>query len=149
MPNNKYNCTLISAACCSFLAALLHLSCIWFGPDLYSAIGAGEVIAHMAAAGDLYPTIVTLVITAILAVWGAYALSGAGVLPSLPFKWTILCSITAFYLLRGIAFAPMQIWLPGRSMNLWFWSSSICFDIGLLHIAGLRQIWSRHRCCEP
>jgi len=140
---NHYNWTLIIAACCSLLAALLHLGCIWFGPSWYRTLGAGEAMAQMAAAGDLYPTAVTLIISAILAVWAAYALSGAGVLPPLPFLRIALCAITAFYLLRGVAFEPMQVWFPGRSASFWVWSSSICFIIGVIHIMGLQQIWTR------
>ncbi|WP_199899933.1 hypothetical protein [Asaia prunellae] len=99
-------------------------------------------MAQMAAAGDLYPTSVTLIISAILAVWATYALSGAGVLPPLPFLRIALCAITAFYLLRGVVFEPMQVWFPGRSASFWVWSSSICFIIGVIHIVGLRQIWT-------
>ncbi|RUT24445.1 hypothetical protein C0V97_16615 [Asaia sp. W19] len=143
--NTHRSWTLIAAACCSLLAALVHLGCIWIGPSWYRTMGAGETIARMAAAGDSYTTVITLIIATILTVWGAYALSGAGVLPALPFLRPALCAITAFYLLRGVAFAPMQLWFPGRSAHFWLWSSSICFIIGVLHLAGLHQIWSRLR----
>lgn len=137
------NWTLIVAACCSLSAALAHLGCIWFGPSWYRALGAGEAMAQMAAAGNLYPTVITLTISAVLAAWGAYALSGAGVLPRLPLLRLALCAIAAVYILRGLAFVPMQIWMPGRSTSFWLWSSSICLTIGLIHIVGLRQVWSR------
>ncbi|GBQ13763.1 hypothetical protein [Swaminathania salitolerans] len=143
MRKNRLSRMLVLAACCSFAGALLHLGCIWFGAAWYRWLGAGEAIARMAAAGEAYPTVITLCIAGILLVWGGYALSGAGVLPRLPLLRIALCAITAFYLLRGLAFAPMQIWFPGRSTAFWWWSSTICFTFGVLHLAGLRQVWSR------
>lgn len=139
----SFNWTLIAAACCSLLAALAHLGCIAFGPSWYRALGAGESMARMAAAGDSYPTVITLAIAAVLGVWSAYALSAAGVLPRLPLLRPALCAITAVYLLRGLAFVPMQIWMPGRSMRFWLWSSAICLAIAALHVIGLYQTWQR------
>ncbi|QBG96613.1 hypothetical protein [Xanthomonas oryzae] len=138
---DNHNWALIVAACCSFLASLVHLGCIWFGPSWYRALGAGEGMAQMAAAGHWYPSVITFTIAAVLAAWGAYALSGAGVLPRLPLLRITLCAITAVYLLRGFALVPMQIWMPGRSNSFWLWSSFICLTIGVFHIVGLRQIW--------
>ena len=142
MDDNR-NRALIVAAGCSFSAALVHLGCIWFGPSWYRALGAGEPMAQMAAAGHWYPTTIALAIAAVLAIWGAYALSGAGVLPRLPLLRFVLCAIAAVYLLRGLAFVPIQIGMPGRSTAFWLWSSGICLAIGAVHVVGLRQAWSR------
>jgi hypothetical protein len=143
MMEESRNWALIAAACSSLLAAAAHLGCIAFGPSWYRALGAGESMARMAASGDWYPTVITLGIAAVLGVWGAYALSGAGVLPHLPLLRPALCVITAIYLLRGLAFVPMQLGMPGRSTSFWLWSSAICLAIGALHLIGLYQTWRR------
>lgn len=143
MIEESRNGALVAAAGCSLLAAAAHLGCIALGPSGYRALGAGESMARMAAAGHWYPTVITLAIAAVLGVWGAYALSGAGVLPHLPLLRPALCVITAVYLLRGLAFVPMRIAMPGRSTSFWLWSSAICLAIAALHLIGLIQSWRR------
>lgn len=134
---------LIAGAMLSALAALLHLGCILFGASWYRFFGAGERMAQMAIAGSWYPTIVTLIIAAILATWSLYALSGAGVIPRLPLLRLALCAITAVYLLRGIAVLPIIAFYPDKGTLFWWWSSGICLSIGLVHLAGLAQVWTR------
>ena len=124
MQKNKL---LIAAAICSGVAALLHLGCIVFGGDWYRFFGAGEQMAQMAEAGHIYPTIVTLVIVTLLAIWSLYALSGAGVILRLPLLRLALCIIAAIYLLRGIAFIPLMPMFPGNSLIFWVVSSTTCF----------------------
>lgn len=133
---------LVLAGAVSFLAALLHLACIVGGSRWYRAMGAGERMAALASRGDVRPAVVTLAIAAILVVWGLYAWSGAGLLPRLPLLKVALCAVTAVYLLRGVAFLPLQTYFPGNSGAFWFWSSAICLGMGLLHLLGLRQVWS-------
>ena len=137
------NYFLIAAASLSAFAAALHLCCIAFGATWYRFFGAGERMARLASARSWYPTIVTSAIAAVLATWSLYALSGAGVIPRLPFTRAALCIITGIYLLRGAAVLPMAALLPGRSTSFWWWSSAICLSIGLVHLVGLRQAWSR------
>ncbi|XQF93747.1 hypothetical protein ACOBV9_08810 [Pseudoalteromonas espejiana] len=60
-------------------------------------------MAQLAEQGSTYPTYVTLAIAVIIALWGLYGLSGAGVILKLPLLKTALALITAIYLLRGIA----------------------------------------------
>ena len=43
------------------------------------------------------------------AIWAAYALSGAGVLPKLPLLQIALCAIAGVYLLRGVAGIPIAV----------------------------------------
>lgn len=134
---------LVIGAAFSGTAALLHLACIAFGAPWYRFMGAGEHMAQMAMAGHWYPTVVTLAIAAMLAVWALYALSGAGVIPRLPLLRVALCAITAVYLLRAVGFVPLMRYLPDNSMTFWVVSSGICLMIGLVHAVGLWQTWSR------
>ena len=134
---------LLAAAACSGIAALLHLGCIVFGAPWYRFFGAGERMAQLAEAGNRYPAYVSLFIAAVLAAWALYALSGAGMLPRLPFVRAVLCAITAIYLMRGLAVLPLLLFTRGRSTAFWWWSSAICLAIGTLHLLGLRQAWTQ------
>lgn len=134
---------LMAGAALSALAALLHLGCIVFGAPWYRALGAGERMAQWDIAGHWYPTVATLVISGMLLVWSAFALSGAGMIRKLPLTRLALCAITAIYLLRGVASAPLKAYFPGNSATFWFWSSAICLGFGLVHLIGLRQVWAR------
>lgn len=138
MPTNYF---LIAGGALSAIAALAHLGCIIFGASWYRFFGAGEKMVQMVEAGSSRPTRVTLLVAAVLLGWAAYALSGAGVIPRLPFLRLILCAITAVYLLRGLLFFLLIPYFPGNSMTFWLWSAAICLGIGLLHLAGLVQAW--------
>ncbi|MEN1927326.1 hypothetical protein [Luteimonas qiangzhengi] len=139
-PTNKL---LVLGAALSGLAALMHLACLVVGAPLFRLLGAGEQMAQLYLAGHWYPTAVTLVIAGVLAAWSAYALSGAGVIRKLPLRRTALCAITAIYIVRGVAFAPVMAYFPGNSMTFWVVSSAICLLIGIVHLVGLRQSWGR------
>ena len=137
------NRPLVVAGAASFAAAALHLACIVGGAPWYRALGAGERMAQMAASGHWYPPTSAAVIAAILATWGAYAWSGAGLVRRLPLLRTGLVVITTIYLVRGVAFAPLQPYFPGNSTLFWLVSSGICLGIGVLHALGLRRAWAR------
>ena len=137
------NTYLLTGASLSATAALLHLGCIAFGPSWYRFFGAGERMAQLAAAGDIFPTLVTAGIAVVLTLWSLYALSGAGVILRLPLLRTGLCVITGIYLLRGISGFWLAAMAPGeRSVAFWCWSSVICLAIGALYLLGTRQAWT-------
>ncbi len=139
--NSTYNSYLVAGAALSALAALLHIGCIVFGAPWYRFFGAGERMAQLAAAGSAFPAVVTACIATVLMVWAVYALSGAGVIARLPLLKPVLLVITGIYLLRGAAVLPMSAMMPGRSSAFWWWSSGICFAIGLVHAIGLGSAW--------
>lgn len=142
---NKNN-QLIIGGYLSFFAALLHVSCIFGGPDWYLFFGAGERMAQLAAQGDPYPTIVTLIVASILVGWGLYALSGAGVIFKLPLLKTCLVLITAVYLVRGVAgligpFFTSDPVVHQNSMTFWIVSSIICCIYGVFYLLGTAKLW--------
>jgi len=133
---------LVTAAVLSGTAALAHVGCIIFGAPWYRFFGAGEKMARMAEAGSPVPALVTAGIAGVLALWAAYALSGAGVLPRLPLLRLVLCLVTGVYLLRGLAGLVLAAVAPGeRSVEFWCWSSLICLAIAVVHFVGLRKAW--------
>lgn len=127
----------------SVVAALLHIACIFGGPEWYRFFGAGEDMARAAARGDLRPTLITLGIATILLIWAAYAFSGAGSLPRLPLLRTGLIAITTIYLLRGLFFVPFHLWRPQHSDGFAIWSSLIVLVYGAAYAAGTFKAW-RH-----
>ena len=137
------NRTLVLAGAGSLAASVLHLACIAGGAEWYRFFGAGERMARMAERGHWYPTVLTLGIAAVLGAWALYAWSGAGLIPRLPLLRPALCVITGVYLLRALAFVPLQPFFPGNSAAFWYWSSGVCLVLGLLHALGLRQVWPR------
>jgi hypothetical protein len=135
------NIPLAIGALLSAVAALLHLGIIAGGPAWYRFFGAGERFARAAERRQWYPAVVTLGIAAVLFAWSMYALAGAGVVKPLPFLKAALVAITAVYLVRGIAFAPLVVAKGGRITPFVAWSSLICFGYGVVHLVGLVQRW--------
>jgi hypothetical protein len=124
--------------------AAIHLGCIVGGPSWYRFLGAGERMARLAEQGSPEPVLAAAFIAAILGIWAAYALSGAGLLPRLPFLRPILVLISAVYLLRAAALPVMLVYLvPGRSAPFLIWSSAIVLIFGIVHAIGVRAAWSR------
>jgi hypothetical protein len=135
------NVPLAVGALLSAIAALLHLGIIAGGPAWYRFFGAGERFARAAAQRRWYPTLVTLGIATVLGAWSAYALAGAGLIGTLPLLKAALVGITAVYLVRGMAYAPLVLAKGGRITPFVVWSSLICFAYGLVHLLGLVQRW--------
>lgn len=134
---------LVSGAALSAMAALLHVGCIVFGASWYRFFGAGKRLTRMAAAGDWRATLITSCIVLVLTVWSLYGFSGAGLVPRLPFLPAGLGIITGIYLLRGIAGFLIAALARGSNASFWWWSSSICLIIGLVHFVGVRQAWAQ------
>ncbi len=133
---------LLLAGGLSSLAALLHLAVIVGGPDWYRFFGAGEGMARMAERGMIQPTLITIGIATVLAIWAAYAFSAAGLLPRLPLLRTGLVVITFIYLARGLLLIPA--WLMGRDINAFgWWSSLIVLVYGLTYFVGTWRAWPR------
>ena len=125
----------------SVAAALLHIAVIFGGPDWYRFFGAGEEIAQAAERGEWGPPIMTTGIAIILAIWAAYAFSGAGKIRRLFLLRTGLVVITAIYLLRGLALVPLHLWRPEMTDAFTVWSSLIVLVYGLAYLIGTAKNW--------
>lgn len=135
------NLPLVIGGWLSVAASLLHIGCIIGGPAWYRFFGAGEAMATMAEQGSMTPTLLTLGIAAILAIWAAYAFSGAGLLPRLPLLRTGLVVISAIYLLRGLALIPALVINGANVMPFILWSSLIVLVYGLAYAIGAWIAW--------
>ena len=89
------------AAAASFAIAILHLAIIFLGPEAYTWFGAPDLGA-LEAQGSRTPDLLTLVLVAVFAVFGLYALSGAGVFRRLTLLAVGLIAIGTIYTLRGL-----------------------------------------------
>ncbi len=139
------NHALVIGGLLSVAASLLHIACTFGGPDWYRFFGAGEAMATMAERGSMTPTLLTLGIAAILALWAAYAFSGAGLLPRLPLLRTGLVVISAIYLLRGLALIPALLINGANVMPFMLWSSLIVLVYGIVHAVGTWTAWPHLR----
>jgi hypothetical protein len=135
------NLWLIVGGGLSAAASLLHLAVIAGGPAWYRFFGAGEGIARMAERGSPYPTVMTIGIAGVLAVWSAYAFAGAGLIPRLPLMRTALVLISAVYLLRGLVLIPAFIVNPGGIQPFVLWSSLIVLVYGIAYAVGTWIAW--------
>ena len=143
MPATTHNVALLVAAALSAVAAALHVGIIVMGAPWYRFFGAGEGMARAAEQGRLFPAVVTAGIACVLALWAAYALSAAGVLPRLPWLRTAVCAITLVYLLRGLVLLPALAMPAGTPATFLIWSSAICLVFAAAHAVGLVQVWDR------
>ena len=123
----------------SAAAAALHVAVIFGGPDWYRFFGAGEELATMAEQGSLVPAVITFGIAVMLAIWGAYAFAGAGLIRRLPLMRTALVAITAIYLVRGLMIVPLQF--QPRATPFDHWSSLVVLGYGLVYLIGTWRAW--------
>ena len=125
----------------SFAAAVLHIGCIVFGPEWFRFFGAPEPLIRSYEQGDKTLLWMTVGITAVLSLWSAYALSGAGIIARLPLLRTALVLITAIYLARGALLIPTIILVPYPEGAFDYWSSAIVLVYGLVHLIGTVKSW--------
>ena len=134
------NIWLIAGGWLSLIASLLHVACIFGGPDWYRFFGAGEAMAQADARGDWAPALMTAAIATILATWAAYAFAGAGLIRRLPLMRTALIAISAIYLARGLFIVPVLAEAQMRSpFNIW--SSLIVLGYGIAYAVGTWAAW--------
>lgn len=133
---------LILAAILDGAAAVAHLGCIVGGASLYRALGAGERMARMAAAGKPRPAVFALLIGGALVVVASAALSGAGVVPRVPGARWVLVLATIVFVGRGLVlFHPALLRRPDLSATFLFWSSVIVLAYGVIHALGTWHAW--------
>lgn len=143
----KKNRFLIIGGVLSIVTSILHVAIIIGGPAWYRFFGAGEGMAQLAENGSTAPTIITTMIALILALWGLYGFSGAGLMIKLPFLKPILAIISMIYILRGIVGIPMVIFIDHPYLNeleekivFMIFSSVISLILGYLYLRGTIQI---------
>ncbi|MBJ7483411.1 hypothetical protein [Brevundimonas sp.] len=135
------NPILITGGVLSAAASVLHLAVIIGGPSWYRFFGAGEGMARMAERGDWRAAAITVGIAGVLALWAAYAFSGAGLIARLPLLRTGLVVISAIYLVRGLLLIPALFMNQGGVQPFVLWSSLIVLAYGLAYAVGTWIAW--------
>lgn len=139
-----YTNLLALAGALSFALALLHIVMIFVGPEAYRYFAAGKEMVEAAEAGSFKPALVTLGVTTFFALFGVYALSGAGFLQPLPFLQSALWLIGGIYSARGLTIVVQVVKLSqgktGTNLepkDLVF--SLVSLGIGLVYLLGAWQ----------
>lgn len=125
----------------SLIASLLHLACIAMGPEWFRLFGAPEPLVRAHESGDMQLVWMTVGIAVVLAIWAAYAFSGAGKLARLPLLRTGLVVISIIYLGRGIVLVPALLNAPYPRSDFDIWSSAIVLVYGLAYAIGTGLVW--------
>ncbi|AQR75448.1 hypothetical protein [Sphingomonas sp. LM7] len=133
---------LLAGGLASALAAIAHLACIAGGSAWFRALGAPPQVVRGVELGRWQPVAATVAIAALLLVWAAYALAGAGLIRRLPLLRLGLIAITAVYLLRGMLFRPEMLGRPDLSQTFALVSAGIVLAMGLVHAIGLWRGWN-------
>lgn len=138
---------LVLGAGLSFAVALLHLGIIFAGPDAYTYFGAGE-LGPLEAAGSRVPDAITAGLVAVFAVFGCYALAGAGLVRRLPLLAFALRAIGAVYSLRGLVLFPELVALARGTAAFpprYAVFSLVSLLTGAAYLAGTRRAWKELR----
>ncbi len=142
MNNHRREAAVLAGGAGSVAAGALHLATIPFGAEGLRYFGADRRLVELAEEGSSIPLLATGAIAAALAVAGFYALAQAGRGRPLPWQQPIYVTITAVYLLRGIALAP-QLALPVFGVDMGpareIVVSAVALALGILHLPGVRS----------
>jgi len=120
----------------SLLIALLHVILV-IRPQIYRYFNAAE-LAQMHESGSPFTVIVTICLTVMFAIWGAYGFSGAGIFRQLPWLREALIAIGVIYVLRGLMLPSdivkvIQSGYPVRFIGF----SMMSLTAGLLYLHGV------------
>ena len=133
---------LLAGAAASFALVVLHLGVIVVGAPAYAFFLAGDRMVDMAQAHSLVPTLVTGAVAFVFAVFGGYALAGAGLL-QLPATRVLVAAIGCVYTLRGLLIVPealMVHFLDRPTRALFF--AAVSLAIGVIHLVGVARRWT-------
>jgi len=133
---------LLAGAAASFALVVLHLGVIVVGAPAYAFFLAGDRMVDMAQAHSLVPTLVTGAVAFVFAVFGSYALAGAGLL-DLPATRVLVAAIGCVYTLRGLLIVPealMVHFLDRPTRALLF--AAVSLVIGVIHLVGVARRWT-------
>jgi hypothetical protein len=130
----------------SLAFALLQLTGIWWPTSAVKYMGGP---AEMKAQHPLQYAALCVALALAVALFGLYALSGAGKIRALPLLRTGMVTISAIYLVRGLLAIPQAPFIlehPNLSRFLVF--SLISLGVGAIHAWGTVQLFRHGRLQE-
>jgi len=138
-----HNYLLLIGGYFSLAFAALQVSGIWWPADAIRYMG-GPVDLSLNKPG-LY-ALLCLALGAIVAVFGLYALSGAGQIRRLPLLRTALITVTVIYLLRGLlAFPQIPVIVKHPDLVRFLIFSLISLWVGAVYCAGVVLLFRKGR----
>ena len=133
------NYSLVAGGTFSLLFAAFQVSGIWWSPSAIRYMGGP---ADLSRQKPIMYALLCLALGAITAVFGVYALSGAGRIRRLPLLRTALTAITAVYLLRGMLFIPeVPVIMKHPELVRFLAFSLISLCVGALYLKGLIRVF--------
>lgn len=135
---------LILAGIGNVIAALVHLVGWAMGPEAIAFLGAPPYIVQSLEQGTADAPITIAGIAGVLLVFAAYAFSGAGKAPRLPFLRMVLSLIAIIFILRGLV---IFIQLQSADFSVAFDVAHLGFSvvvlvIGVLYAIGAWRLWT-------
>jgi hypothetical protein len=130
----------------SLAFAVFQISGVLWPPAAIKYLGGP---AELSQTRPVIYTLICIVVAAIVAVLGLYALSGAGKIRRLPMLRTVITVITVIYGLRGLLLIPQMpvvIKNPGLMRFALFSVISLC--VGFVHLGGLIKLFKQGRPSE-
>ncbi|MHB0971567.1 MAG: hypothetical protein ACYC7A_02930 [Thermoanaerobaculia bacterium] len=133
---------LLAGAATSAFIALVHFAMVVMGASWYRWFGAPG-LADEVERGKFWPTLITLAVALVFAVWSAYALAGANAIRRLPLLRTALVAIGVIYALRGITLIPMvSEVMHGTAIPMrYLVFSAVSLLCGIFYLAGTAGQW--------
>jgi putative oxidoreductase len=129
------------------VASVLHIAIIVGGAEWYRRFGAGEELATLQEQGSIYPAALTFLIAMVLALFSAYAFSGAGFIKRLPMLKSVLIGVAVILLIRGFGALPLVLFASsgylaelGEDLTFMWVSSLVCVVLGSCYLIGALQI---------
>jgi putative oxidoreductase len=135
----KKNALLLGGAYFSLAFAAFQISGIFWPSHAIKYFGGP---AELSEARPVLYAFLCIVVAAIAAIFGLYAMSGAGRIRRLPLLRTVITATTAIYILRGfllIPQIPLAVKHPSLIRFALFSMVSLC--VGLIHLAGLFKLF--------
>lgn len=132
-----------TGAILNFLVAAGHLACLpWLYPvlSIYRIDGIMETLALRY--GAAIPYLLTVAIAFILAVFGLYGLSGAGIIRRLPLLETGIYTIATLFLLRAVA-GVAEMAVTGCALLADSTAAFAAAVVGTLYLLGGRRKFGR------
>lgn len=125
---------LLIVALIAIATALAHLSCIYLGPQCYSAQMAPQFVIDSAISGTWIAPIATIAVSLLFVFAGLYALSAANTITRLPCLPVAIYCLSGLCLMRSCLFFLTPIIAPEMftSSNaiaslVWGVAGSLCF----------------------
>jgi putative oxidoreductase len=137
------NTLLLAGGCFSLAFAVFQISAVFWPPNAIRYFGGA---AELSQTRPVIYALLCIVVAAIVAVLGLYALSGAGKIRRLPLLRTAITAMTVIYVLRGLLLIlqmPEVIKNPTLMRFALFSGISLC--VGVVHLGGLIKLFRRGR----